>query len=166
MENIQNTLQAWGQKIVDALKAALPPGKDTSGILGQSIGFTINYAGFPIVFELQLADYYKYIDAGRAPGKFPPPDVIANWIKNKQISIIQKTGLKSIRNKSKTPTIISQQNQIKSLGFLIGRKIARDGIPATNFYSNTISADAFQELNDNLSDAFKKDVLIIMNYEL
>ncbi len=162
MENIQNTLQAWGEKIVDALKAALPPGKDTNGMLGQSISFTINYAGFPIVFELQLADYYKYIDSGRGPGKFPPPEVIANWIKNKQLSIIQKSSLKSIKSRSKTLSALSQQSQLKSLSFLIGRKIARDGIPATNFYSNTLSPGAFQELNDNLSEAFKQDVLALI----
>ena len=166
MENIQNALQAWGEKIVSSLKAALPQGKDTNGILGNSIGFTINYAGFPIVFELQLADYYKYIDSGRAPGKFPPPDVIANWIKNKQLNIIQNTGLKSLKNKSKTMSNLSQQRQIKSLSFLTGRKIARDGIPPTHFYSNTLSPEAFQELNDNLSAAFKQDVLTITNYEL
>jgi len=163
MENIQNTLEAWGEKIVDALRAAIPPGKDTNEILGSSIGFTINYAGFPIVFELQLADYYKYIDSGRAPGKFPPPDVIANWIKNKQLSIIRNSGLKSIKNKSTSPSILSQQSQIKSLSFLIRRKIARYGIPAKNFYSNTLGPDTFQELNDSLSAAFKQDILVLLN---
>jgi len=163
MDNTNNTLQAWGENIVDALRAAIPPGKDTNGMLGQNIGFTINYAGFPIVFELQLSDYYKYIDSGRAPGKFPPQDVIANWIKNKQLSIIQKAGLKRIKNKSKTTSILSQQSQIKSLSFLIGRKIAMDGIPATHFYSNTINPDALQDLNDNLSKAFKQDVLVLFD---
>ena len=162
MDNINNTLRVWGGKIVKALRAALPPGKGMSGFLGQSIGFTINYAGFPIVFELQLADYYKYIDSGRAPGKFPPPEEIANWIKNKQLSVIQSPRLKSIKNKFRPTSILSEQSQIKSLSFLIGRRIAKEGMTGTNFYSNTLNPDAYQELNNNLSAAFKQDVLALI----
>ncbi len=166
MENIQNTLETWGAKIVAALKAAIPPEKDPDQSLSNSISFSINYAGFPIVFELQLADYYQFIDQGRKPGKFPPPDVIAKWIQNKKLNIIQKSGLKSIKNQNQMSKVLSQQSQLKSLAYLIGRKIAREGIPATNFYSNTLNPDVFQELNNNLSAAFKQDVISIMNYEL
>ena len=166
MENVQNILEAWGQKIVTTLKAAIPPEKDPDQLLRNSISFRIDYAGFPIVFQLQLADYYKFIDQGRQPGKFPPPDVIAHWIQNKKLSIIQKSGLKSIKNHNRMSTVLSGQSQTRSLAYLIGRKIARDGIPATNFYSNTITTDVFQALNDNLSIAFKQDLILIMNYEL
>ncbi len=166
MENIQNTLEAWGEKIVSALKTAIPPEKDPDQFLGNSISFSINYAGFPIVFQLQLADYYNFIDRGRKPGKFPPPDIIASWIQNKQLNVIQKSTLKKIKNRNGMSTVLSQQNQLKSLAYLIGRKIARDGIPATNFYSNTINPDLFKELNNSLSAAFKQDVKSIMNYEL
>ena len=156
--NIQNTIEAWGEKITGALKAAIPPGKDSSGALARSISFSINYAGFPVVFELQLADYYKFIDEGRKPGKFPPPDVIMGWIKNKQLTITQKSSLK--QNTNKSSAIPPDQRMIKSLSYLVGRKIARDGISPTDFYSNTLSPDALLELQNNLSEAFKQDVLV------
>lgn len=160
MQQIQTTLQQWGTKITDALKAAIPPQKDISGVLKQSIGFTINYAGLPIIFELQIADFYKFIDKGRQPGRYPPPDVIKAWIVNRQIPLKPLPSLKTL---SKKPmSIRSQLNALNNLSFLIGRKIAREGILPTNFYSNTITPEVIDELANNLSAAFKQDVVLML----
>lgn len=59
-------------------------------------------------------DYVKYLFYGRGPGKFPPPDKMTAWVEsNPELLDRAKEVYKSIT---------SQQ-----LGFLIGRKIAREG---------------------------------------
>jgi hypothetical protein len=156
--NITNTLQTFGARITDALKSAVPPNRDTSGALKQSISFSISFAGFPVHFELLLADYYKFIDAGRSPGRFPPPDVIKAWIKNKRLNIQPYSSLTS--TSKKTGSIRPEMQNTNRLAFLIGRKIARTGIAPTNFYSNTITTEVLNELQQNLSAAFKQDVLV------
>lgn len=60
------------------------------------------------------ADYFKYLIYGRGPGKFPPPAKMEEWV---------------IAN----PDVLSRARHVyrslteKQLGFLIGRKIAREG---------------------------------------
>ena len=63
---------------------------------------------------LQLQDYWKYIEDGRKPGKFPPVGAIMRWIEVKPV-------IPRPNDFGKIPTP-------KQLAYLIGRKIERDGI--------------------------------------
>lgn len=64
--------------------------------------------------EYFAADYFKYLIFGRGPGKFPPPDKMTAWVEQ-------------------NPDVLERARQIyrtltaAQLGFLIGRKIAREG---------------------------------------
>lgn len=71
---------------------------------------------------LELEEYWKYLEYGRKAGKFPPPDKIREWIRIKPVLPRPIKG--------KLPTT----NQ---LAYLIGRKIAKKGTPATNLLANT-----------------------------
>ena len=35
--------------------------------------------------KIQLEDYWKYVEEGRGPGKYPPPDAIRSWIEVKPV---------------------------------------------------------------------------------
>ena len=79
------------------------------------------------VFEHK--DYYAFVEKGRkSGGKFPPLNVIEKWIQDKRIRPENRGG--------RLPTQ-------KQLAFLIGRKIAEEGIKPGNYEINTI-----KELND------------------
>lgn len=65
---------------------------------------------------LQLQDYWKYIESGRKPGKFPPVNAILNWILVKPI-LPRPNGNGEL-----------QRLKPKQLAFLIGRKIKEEGI--------------------------------------
>ena len=60
------------------------------------------------------ADYFKYLIYGRGPGKFPPPDKMTDWV-------------------TANPDFLARAQQVykyltaQQLGFLIGRKISREG---------------------------------------
>lgn len=169
-EAVNAALTTWGQKITDAIGAALPHTKDVDGSLRNSIRFTISSLGFPIVFQITMADYWRFVDEGRKPGsKFPPPDVIRQWIINKGLAYnstgkiqslhgsMPKKGLKA--NITKGQTLLSNHEmQLRTLTYLFSRKIARDGIAPTPFVTDTLTVDSVAELQANLSAAFKQDV--------
>lgn len=84
-----------------------------SGNLQQSVEFNYKLDGTVFKVVMSIADYYKYLDEGRKPGKFPPIDKIKEWITIKPIVPQTINGI--------TPTV----NQ---LSYLIARKIALKGI--------------------------------------
>ena len=89
-----------------------------------------------------MAYYWKYIEYGRRPGKFPPPNKILDWVKIKPVIPRPVNGIK--------PTE-------KQLAFLISRKIARDGIEAGNQFKEAL--DLCWDKNKNIiSDAISLDL--------
>jgi len=54
-------------------------------------------------------DWFQYMIYGRGPGKQPPPDRMLSWVQSNQ-SLFSGSGISE-----------------KSLAFLIGRKIGREG---------------------------------------
>lgn len=71
---------------------------------------------------MTLADYWKYVENDTKP-HFPPPDAILRWIQVKPV----------IPRPDANGRIPSQ----KSLAFLIGRKIAREGTEGTHDLAKT-----------------------------
>lgn len=151
--SVQEVLNAFGARMVEALQKSLPSG--TASGLRDSIHFQLELDGEKYAFRLFLADYYYWMDKGRAAGKAPPiqPDVIRSWIQDKGLQLEYK-GLKK-GSASKTMNRVTAQ---KSLAFLIGRKIARKGTRGNNFYSSVMTEDVLPQLQQELGAAFKTDV--------
>lgn len=72
----------------------------------------VNGRGYEVTLTLQ--HYWKYIEAGRKPGKFPPVGAILNWIQVKPII--------------PRPDANGRIPSPKQLAYLIGRKIEQEGI--------------------------------------
>lgn len=117
-------------------------GKIASGGLLESVNYRIDYDNRSISLSLSLADYWKYVENGRLPGKFPPPDKILEWIRIKPIVPDERNG--------KLPTE-------KQLAFLIGRKIAEEGIEAGNQLRNTLE-DLNNTISERIEEAITKDI--------
>lgn len=128
------TLNPLINEFIEVYKRNLQPKKASGSLINQTKG-KIKVNGKWLYVVLTLPEHWKYVEYGRRPGKFPPPDVIKDWIRVKPI-------LPQPFN-DKLPTT----NQ---LAYLIGRKIAKKGIPATNILSNSI--DEFN-LVDRLTNA-------------
>lgn len=121
-EHLTAELEALGQEIISRYKQNLADnGHSATGNLANTATFTIITSVGQIGIELSLADYWKYVEEGRSKGKFPPLDSIQNWIKAKSILPREING--------KLPSE-------KSLAFLIGRKIAEEGIRGTHDLEN------------------------------
>jgi hypothetical protein len=149
----------FGEKVVEDLVSNLQKNKsNASGQLESSIRFDIEEGGI-ITFNLRMLDYYQYVDKGRRPGKFPPLKPIMSWIGYKGLNpskVYAKAPLKG----GLKPKALSDIATIKSLAFLIGRKIAREGTRATNFYSDVINENTLDQFIQVLKKVSRRDVLI------
>lgn len=118
LDNVRQTLEEYGQQLIDEYKNNLSSsGHSATGNLANSISFTIDVSDGQIQLDLELADYWKFVEEGRGPGKMPPIDSILSWVRMKHILPRESHG--------KLPTE-------RDLAFLIARKIGRFGIKGTN----------------------------------
>ena len=65
--------------------------------------------------------YAEFVEHGRRPGKFPPIEPIRKWVRR----VLGVTGAA----------------QIRSVAYLVGRKIARTGTPAQQFTAKTVEKE-------------------------
>lgn len=142
-KHLQEALAHYAQAIADQYKDNLErSGRRASGNLITSVNTKVDVDGTLFEIELQLEDYWKYVEEGRGAGKFPPVDKILEWIRLKPI-------LPYPDRNGKLPT--EQQ-----LAFLIGRKIANEGFEGSNDLENTMEEVDYEE---QIQEAMDKDVL-------
>lgn len=115
--------------------------KIASGHLLNSINTRLEYNDQAFEVLLDIAGYWKYIESGRKPGKFPPVNAILEWIKVKPI-------LPRPMKNGKLPTD-------KQLAFLISRKIAEEGIEP-----KPILAETLEEVNERYEKIFNDAILL------
>lgn len=147
-DNLLNTLREYATKAVALYKQRLiNDDKKASGQLLNSISSEIKVGGEQFTVVLNLVDYWKYVEDGRKPGKFPPPKAILKWVQVKPVIPRPIHG--------KLPTK-------KQLAFLIGRKIATEGIEAGHQLKETVdslNAEYIPRLEAALQEDFNAYVL-------
>lgn len=90
---------------------------------------------YKVVFN--AAPYFKWVEGGRKPGKFPPQSAILEWIERKGIQ--PRNGISK-----------------KSLTYLVSRKIAREGIKPKPMLRETLQET--EDFKDELINNYIKDV--------
>ena len=139
--NIQRVLETLGDQIIDVYRRKLfDGGTNATGLLGNSLSCIVKTENGIYDLYLSLQDYWKYVENGRQPGKFPPLDAIKQWIQAKPVIPNARTG--------KLPTL-------EQLTFLISRSIANNGIPAKNYLTDTIREF---EYDPQFYEAINKDI--------
>lgn len=93
--------------------------------------------------KISLADYWKWSENGRGPGKYPPPDAIRSWIEVKPV--VPQADMNG-----RTPTV-------EQLTFLISRKIAEEGTNPQPFFEPA-KEEAIRQFEDRISYAIEEDV--------
>mgnify|MGYP003298718806 CR=1 FL=1 len=143
--NLENALSEFTKEFVSNYKSLLlRDGKKASGNLISSLNpVSIQFTNNKIEADISIASYWKYVEYGRRPGKFPPINKILNWIKVKPVIPRPMNGLKP-------PTE-------PQLAFLIARKIARDGIKAGNQFKEALDMTWNRHYND-ISNAISEDL--------
>lgn len=143
--NLQIALNSFIEDFINTYKGLLiRDNKKASGNLISSLKpVSIEFANNKYQCSIQIAEYWKYVEYGRRPGKFPPINNILNWIKIKPVIPRPMNGLKP-------PTE-------PQLAFLIARKIARDGIKAGNQFTEALNL-TWTKWEQTISDAISQDL--------
>ena len=116
-ENVEKVLNDFGKRLVEGYREKLDSGNiNASYDLYNSVRYMVEIGENRFEVKLELEDYWKYIESGRKPGKFPPVNAILNWILVKPI-------LPRPNDNGEL-----QRLRPKQLAFLIGRKIKEEGI--------------------------------------
>ena len=140
-------LNDFGDFIITNYKSQLEDEGISNGELYKTISYKVSTTTGGWLISVSLANYWKYVEYGRKPGKMPPLSAIENWIKVKQI-LPRPLTLKS--GKSVVPTI-------PQLSFLIARKIGRDGIQPRPLFKNSFEA-AKKQFIELIKDAITQDI--------
>lgn len=141
--NLRRVLAEYGEALRNEYQDNLiRDGKIASGNLLNSVEYQVEDKGRVISLSLRMEDYYKWVEEGRGPGKFPPPDKMLEWIRIKPIIPDDRGG--------RLPT--EQQ-----LAFLIGRKIAEEGIEGGHQLQRA-RASLKEEWESKIDEAISKDI--------
>lgn len=149
-------------------------GKDSnaSGTLSESIRISpVKFMGGDYSIEILMADYWKWVEDGRRPGKRPPISNIIKWIKDKQLRLDDKGT--TARGYKREGTLISSSKKkvlmgnrqvsiLEATAYKIAAKIGKFGTKATNFLSDAVD-DYKDDLVKEMAKALKKDVVTIIN---
>lgn len=85
--------------------------------LGNTENVTVTVGELEVI--LHLPPYWMYLENGRGPGRFPPPEAIRNWIEVKHI-------------------VPRGDTTVPQLTYLISRKIAREGTRGKHALEGTV----------------------------
>lgn len=142
--HLKEVLERYGQLLVTKYQTYVP---EASGKLANSVKYELRYGDTSYEVGLWLEDYWKYVEHGRKAGKFPPLSKIEEWIRVKPVIPRPYNG--------KLPTE-------KQLAFLIGRKIATEGIEPKNVLKRTRD-EVLDEMLMSIKAAILEDIKTDMN---
>ena len=142
-ENLQKVLQEYGEAIRNEYQDNLiNSDRIASGGLLNSVEFEVVQQGNSFKVNLNLADYWIYLEEGTKP-HFPPVSAILKWIEMKPV-------LPRPLDNGKLPTP-------KQLAFLIGRKISEEGTEGTHDLQKAATS-INEQYREKIIEAFTKDV--------
>ena len=141
--NLKEALETYGQVLEEQYREEIArTGAFASGKLFDSVHHIVTVDDHTIDLSLSLEDYWKYVEEGRGPGKFPPLDKIEEWIRIKPVAPYPDS-------RGRVPSN-------KQLAFLIGRKIAEEGTEGRHLLDNAI--ESTQDWMEIIEQAISKDI--------
>lgn len=143
-KNTLSVLNDFGKFLVEEYKDRLILNDvNASDTLYKSVKYIINNKGQYFEVNLSLEHYWKYVENGRKPGKWPPISAIAKWIEIKPV-------LPRPMSNGKLPTN-------EQLAFLIARKIGLEGIAPRPLLQQSIN-EVWGVMKEFLEEALAKDM--------
>lgn len=142
-DNLQRVLGEFAVELRNRYQDNLiRDGKIAGGDLLNNMEYKVESGDRSVEVSLRLEDYWKWVENGRGPGKFPPPDKIMEWIRVKPVIPDNRTG--------RLPTE-------RQLAFLIGRKISEEGIKPGHQLREAVS-DIMGEFENRIDEAISRDI--------
>lgn len=159
--NLHRVLNEFGKELVDAYIRNLDErGAHATLKLAYSVKYEVAYGDRWMAVDLSLLDYWKYVEYGRKAGKFPPLDSIERWIKVKGIKPMTRTQ-SSVKRWTKHQGSIRRNDgsipSIKTLAYLIGRKIKEEGIQPRPLLTTALD-DTLKRFDEAINEAITLDI--------
>ena len=138
--NLKKCLEEYSMYLLQASRNNMP----TYYELKDKIKFVMNVNGnfYEIIFNAPA--YWGYANYGRPKGGTPPVNVIADWIKRRNITPY------ALKN-GKLPTT-------EQLAFMIARKIGNEGYEGIHFLEKSIDEQK-SYWDDKISEAISNDII-------
>ena len=142
--NLQAVLEKYGEEVRNLYQDNLiRADKIATGTLLNSVEFSVEQYGRRFDVVLTIADYWRWVEDGRKPGKMPPPSAILKWV-------LAKPVIPKPNDNGRIPTP-------QSLSWAIAKSIEKKGILPTPALKRA-SEDTFARMQKDIADAFAKDV--------
>lgn len=114
--------------IIEYREEILARSLSQSGYLPDSMQPEVITDDTALYVAIALADYWKWVEKGRGPGKQPPLTKIEDWIERTGLAVSTDADGRSI--------------SVRSLAFLIARKIGREGTEGKHIISDITARNA------------------------
>lgn len=168
-EDIQANLQAKQKE--KASRYGSPYNSNSN--LVNSVKFVITNKADSVLFELKMADYFDWVDRGRAAGNVSAQGQkkISDWIRKKGVKVVNiitemrdkqrmKNPPKTKRKVNKKPKKLTYDMARKQFTYLVARKLQREGYDGNFFYSEIILDGRLEKLQEDIQNALNEEVLI------
>lgn len=134
MDDLKTFLKVLGDDLVLRIVKILEVNnKRATGELIDSIGYLIGTDKSGNMSVRLLAEFYwVYVEYGRRPGRYVPPDALLEWMKAKGIRPEPKVYKREPKVRQ------SEESRMKQLAYVINRKIYLQGIKALPFLEQAI----------------------------
>ena len=135
--NVRSVLKVFGEETIAEMIGILHnKNKEARGKLLSSLKTELKEGLEELVLQFSMEDYGKWVDGGRRAGKKQPPiKNIEDWCEIKGID--------------------------KKFAYPIARKIAKEGIPATDFFEVPLRL-RIEMLKNPLSEAMRADFVQLL----
>tara|TARA_R100000655_G_C3000062_1_gene194276 strand:+ start:18584 stop:19090 length:507 start_codon:yes stop_codon:yes gene_type:complete len=155
----EKEFKKFAEKVIHRAKVLLKNRKKNTreANLSNSLDYDLKvYPSGALELGFTAADYFKYVERGRKPGKMPPVSKLETWIKIKPIRIRDmSTGRFKTKNKA----------NIRSAAFGIGKNIAAYGVEPTWFFRDAFKMH-YKRINKDIAKAYAKDINKFMKITL
>lgn len=142
--NLRRVLQEYGDYFIQLARNDLGAnGSNASFALNDSMRTIVNIFDDRMEVDIELEDYWYYVEHGRKAGKFPPVNKIKEWISVKPVMPYPD-------KKGRIPTV-------DQLAFLIGRKISKEGTDPQPFFEKNIKP-TYEHFQDAIAYAIDADL--------
>lgn len=141
-DGIMRIIQNWGNELISNMRSNLQKNKSlASRNLYQQIEPEISRSNTGYNLKVNMLDYWEYVENGRKPTRTNTPSnptlqkSLETWIVNKGIQL---------------GNVKDRRQAIKSLAYVIARKIHRNGTKARPFISPALTDKTLQTLSDRI----------------
>lgn len=147
LAGVDATLRTYGGLIVNRLIDGLQQSEQiASGDLEESITFEVDEVDGAVRLDVLLADYYKFVDMGRAAGKMPPISKLREWLRYPNVK--DRLGINGLPDM-----------KLNGIAYLMARKIKREGTKGNHFFTNVVDKSGIiDELSEAVADAAMNDL--------